>query len=64
MHLPPLSRIEPENVHSRLFLLTQAPVGIEGLNRLDILHLLDLAEEAVAVSRQAEKKKTRFRAAP
>ncbi|MGO8738413.1 aspartate carbamoyltransferase catalytic subunit [Rhodoblastus sp.] len=32
-------------------------LGIEGLNRLDILHLLDLAEEAVAVSRQAEKKK-------
>jgi aspartate carbamoyltransferase catalytic subunit len=32
-------------------------LGIEGLNRLDILHLLDFAEEAVAVSRQAEKKK-------
>ncbi len=32
-------------------------LGIEGLNRLDILHLLDLAEEAVAVSRQVEKKK-------
>jgi aspartate carbamoyltransferase catalytic subunit len=33
-------------------------LGIEGLNRLDILHLLDLAEEAVAVSRQVEKKKS------
>ena len=32
-------------------------LGIEGLNRLDILHLLDLAEEAVSVSRQVEKKK-------
>jgi aspartate carbamoyltransferase catalytic subunit len=33
-------------------------LGIEGLNRLDMLHLLDLAEEAVSVSRQVEKKKT------
>ncbi len=32
-------------------------LGIEGLNRLDILHLLDLAEEAILVSRQVEKKK-------
>jgi aspartate carbamoyltransferase catalytic subunit len=33
-------------------------LGIEGLNRLDILHLLDLAEEAIEVSRQVEKKKS------
>jgi aspartate carbamoyltransferase catalytic subunit len=32
-------------------------LGIDGLNRLDILHLLDLAEEAISVSRQVEKKK-------
>ena len=32
-------------------------LGIEGLNRLDILHLLDLAEEAILVSRQVEKKR-------
>jgi aspartate carbamoyltransferase catalytic subunit len=31
---------------------------MEGLSRLDILHLLELAEEAVEVSRQVEKKKT------
>ena len=30
-------------------------LGIEGLNRLEILHLLDLAEEAVAVSRQVRE---------
>ncbi len=35
-------------------------LGIEGLNRLDILHLLDLAEEAIEVSRQVEKRKTRL----
>jgi aspartate carbamoyltransferase catalytic subunit len=35
-------------------------LGIEGLNRLDILHLLDLAEEAISVSRQVEKKKDRL----
>jgi aspartate carbamoyltransferase catalytic subunit len=35
-------------------------LGIEGLSRLDILHLLDLAEEAIEVSRQVEKKKTRL----
>jgi aspartate carbamoyltransferase catalytic subunit len=35
-------------------------LGIEGLSRLDILHLLDLAEEAISVSRQVEKKKTRL----
>ncbi len=33
-------------------------LGIEGLNRLEILDLLDLAEEAVAVSRQVEKRKS------
>jgi aspartate carbamoyltransferase catalytic subunit len=33
-------------------------LGIEGLNRLEILHLLDMAEEAVAVSRQVEKRKS------
>jgi aspartate carbamoyltransferase catalytic subunit len=32
-------------------------LGIEGLNRLDILHLLNLAEEAISVSRQVEKKR-------
>jgi len=35
-------------------------LGIEGLSRLDILHLLDLAEEAISVSRQVEKKKDRL----
>jgi aspartate carbamoyltransferase catalytic subunit len=35
-------------------------LGIEGLSRLDILHLLDLAEEAIEVSRQVEKRKTRL----
>src|SRR6266702_5388714 len=35
-------------------------LGTEGLNRLDILHLLDLSEEAISVSRQVEKKKTRL----
>ena len=32
-------------------------LGIEGLNRLEILNLLDLSEEAVAVSRQTQKHK-------
>ncbi len=36
-------------------------LGIEGLNRLDLLFLLELAEEAVEVSRQVEKKKTSLR---
>jgi aspartate carbamoyltransferase catalytic subunit len=33
-------------------------LGIEGLSPLDILTLLDMADEAVDVSRQVEKKKT------
>ena len=36
-------------------------LGIEGLSRADIVALLDLAEEAVDVSRQVEKKKTSLR---
>jgi aspartate carbamoyltransferase catalytic subunit len=36
-------------------------LGIEGLNRLEIESLLDLAEEAVGVSRAVEKKKTTLR---
>jgi aspartate carbamoyltransferase catalytic subunit len=36
-------------------------LGIQGLSRLDILALLDLAEEAVGVSRQVEKKKSNLR---
>ncbi len=36
-------------------------LGMEGLSRLDILHLLQLAEEAIEVSRQVEKKKTSLR---
>ncbi|MCI0468222.1 MAG: aspartate carbamoyltransferase catalytic subunit [Beijerinckiaceae bacterium] len=36
-------------------------LGIEGLSPQDILLLLDLAEEAVAVSRQIEKKRTTLR---
>ena len=36
-------------------------LGIEGLSRLDILALLDRAEEQVEVSRQVEKKKTTLR---
>ncbi len=36
-------------------------LGIEGLNRLEILSLLDMAEAAVEVSRQVEKKKATLR---
>ena len=36
-------------------------LGIEGLSRPDIEGLLDLAEEAVEVSRQVEKKKSSLR---
>ena len=36
-------------------------LGIEGLNRPEIESLLDLAEDAIAVSRQIEKKKTTLR---
>jgi aspartate carbamoyltransferase catalytic subunit len=36
-------------------------LGIEGLNRPEIESLLDMAEEAVLVSRQVEKKKTTLR---
>ncbi len=36
-------------------------LGIEGLSRLDMIALLDLAEEAVEVNRQPEKKKTTLR---
>lgn len=36
-------------------------LGIEGLSRQDIVALLDLAEEAVAVSRRVEKKKSVLR---
>jgi aspartate carbamoyltransferase catalytic subunit len=36
-------------------------LGIEGLTARDILSLLDLADEAVEVSRQVEKKKTTLR---
>ena len=35
-------------------------LGIEGLSRFDILHLLELSEQAIEVSRQVEKKKTRL----
>ncbi len=36
-------------------------LGIEGLSRLDILTLLDMAEEAIEVSRQVEKKSSKLR---
>ncbi len=36
-------------------------LGIEGLSRLDILSLLDLAEDAIEVSRQVEKKSSKLR---
>lgn len=36
-------------------------LGIEGLTPEDILQLLDMAEEAVEVSRQVEKKKATLR---
>jgi aspartate carbamoyltransferase catalytic subunit len=36
-------------------------LGIEGLNRLEISSLLDMADDAVEVSRQVEKKKTTLR---
>ncbi len=35
-------------------------LGIEGLNRLEILHLLALAEEAIHISRQVRKKEARL----
>jgi aspartate carbamoyltransferase catalytic subunit len=36
-------------------------LGIEGLSRIDIVTLLDMAEEAIAVSRQVEKKRSTLR---
>ena len=36
-------------------------LGIEGLNRLDIESLLDMAEQAVAVSRRVDKKRSDLR---
>ena len=36
-------------------------LGIEGLSRLDILALLNLAEDAIEVSRQVEKKRSKLR---
>src|SRR5689334_2951377 len=36
-------------------------LGIEGLSRPEIEHLLDMAEEAVGVSRQVEKKRSILR---
>ncbi len=36
-------------------------LGIEGLNHLEIGHLLDMAEDAIDVSRQVEKKKATLR---
>jgi aspartate carbamoyltransferase catalytic subunit len=36
-------------------------LGIEGLSRIDILTLLDMAEEAIEVSRQVEKKRATLR---
>lgn len=36
-------------------------LGIKGLSPLDILHLLDLADQEIAVSRQPEKKKSVLR---
>jgi aspartate carbamoyltransferase catalytic subunit len=36
-------------------------LGIEGLSRLDMIALLDLADEAVEVNRQVEKKKATLR---
>ncbi len=58
-------------VYSRLFKMTAQNnpyafaqrhlLGIEGLNRPELESLLDMAEEAVLVSRQVEKKKTTLR---
>jgi aspartate carbamoyltransferase catalytic subunit len=53
MNVPPLS---PSVSFAHRHLL-----GIEGLTSSEIVGLLDLAEEAVAVSRQIEKKKTVLR---
>lgn len=36
-------------------------LGIEGLSRIDIMTLLDMAEDAIEVSRQVEKKRTTLR---
>src|SRR5271168_2280650 len=47
---------EPAAVFSRRHLL-----GIEGLTRPEIESLLDLADEAVSISRQVEKKRTTLR---
>ncbi|MEP0320898.1 aspartate carbamoyltransferase catalytic subunit [Bauldia litoralis] len=49
---PPLTAIALPNRHL---------LGIEGMSAAEILALLDLAEEAVEVSRQIEKKKTVLR---
>jgi len=46
----------PKPVFSRRHLL-----GIEGLSRLEIIALLDLADAAVEISRQVEKKRTTLR---
>ncbi|MFZ0208287.1 MAG: aspartate carbamoyltransferase catalytic subunit, partial [Roseiarcus sp.] len=47
---------EPAAAFSRRHLL-----GIEGLTRPEIESLLDLADEAVSISRQVEKKRTTLR---
>ena len=50
----PATRATPLFPHRHL-------LGIEGLSRLDILALLDTADEAVAVSRQVDKKRNLLR---
>src|ERR1700735_5707217 len=50
---------EPAAAFSRRHLL-----GIEGLTRPEIESLLDLADEAVSISRQVEKKRTTLRGRP
>src|SRR5450631_4029166 len=51
-----MSSPAPKPIFSRRHLL-----GIEGLSRLEIVALLDLADVAVEVSRQVEKKRTTLR---
>jgi len=51
---PPTSTPRPPFPHRHL-------LGIEGLSRIDIMTLLDMAEDAIEVSRQVEKKKATLR---
>ncbi len=57
LYTPPLMSV----AHSKIAFPHRHLLGIEGLSRLDILALLDAAEEAVSLSRQVEKKRSVLR---